>query len=302
MKEHQETDELEYIDLSEKIGAKKKERVGYHKTAIICCLIFGLGVVVAGSFWITQMLDINNAEDKFEELLQNTATVESEEDFIEVELKETETQPELSAIDKLKEMGVPIPDNTIDFADLQQNTNQDIYAWIYIPDSVINYPILQHPTDNSYYLNYNLDGSKGRPGCIYTEDYNAKDFSDPNTVLYGHNMRNGTMFADLHKYEDVDFFDENPYVYIYTPGELLIYKVFAAFEHSNEHLLYNHDFSNKAVYQVFLDEIYNQRSMNCNIREDVEVTTDDRLLTLSTCVTSKPDNRYLVIGVLLNED
>ncbi len=202
----------------------------------------------------------------------------------------------------LKDMGVPIPEKEIDFADLQANVNEDIYAWIYIPDTQIDYPVLQHPTDNYYYLNYNLDGSKGYPGCIYTEDYNRKDFSDPNTVIYGHNMKNGSMFAGLHKFEDSDYFAEHPYVYIYTEERLYVYEIFAAYESGNEHILYNNDFTSEYVYSKYLEKIFSQRAMNSNIKESVEVTEEDCIVTLSTCVANKADRRYLVQGVLLNEE
>lgn len=279
----------------------------YNKVALIVCACFIVGAIIAGGIWIVQTVNRNNAEEQLEQLAENTgATVENENPDIEeiapVELPATDAEEEQDPIGTLKEMGVPIPEKTIDFADLQENTNADIYAWIYIPDSKIDYPIVQHPEDNYYYLNYNLDGSKGYPGCIYTEDYNTKDFSDPNTVIYGHNMKNGTMFAGLHNFEDIEYFDANRYIYIYTPDELLVYEIFAAYEASNEHILYNHDFSDEIVYQIYLDEIFDTRSMNCNLRDDVEVTSDDQIITLSTCIATKPDNRYLVQGVLLNEN
>ena len=207
-----------------------------------------------------------------------------------------------SDIQALTDKGVPIPEKEIDFADLQENVNPDIYAWIYIPDTQIDYPVLQHPTDNYYYLEYNLDGSKGYPGCIYTEDYNEKDFSDPNTVIYGHNMKNGTMFAGLHKFEDSEYFEEHPYVYVYTEDRLFAYEIFAAHESGNEHILYNNDFSDSYVFAKYLAEIMTGRTMNGNIREDLSVTADDRIVTLSTCVANRPEKRYLVQGVLLNED
>lgn len=207
-----------------------------------------------------------------------------------------------SDIQALIDKGVPVPEKEIDFADLQENVNPDIYAWIYIPDTQIDYPVLQHPTDNYYYLEYNLDGSKGYPGCIYTEDYNEKDFSDPNTVIYGHNMKNGTMFAGLHKFEDNEYFEEHPYVYIYTENRLLAYEIFAAHESGNEHILYNNDFSDSYVFTKYLAEIMTGRTMNGNIREEVSVTAENRILTLSTCVANRPEKRYLVQGVLLNED
>lgn len=207
-----------------------------------------------------------------------------------------------AGIQALADRGVPIPEKEIDFAELQANVNQDIYAWIHIPDTQIDYPVLQHPTDNSYYLDYNLDGSKGYPGCIYTEDYNKKDFSDPNTVIYGHNMKNGTMFAGLHLFEDSEYFEDHPYVYIYTEDKLYVYEIFAAYESGNEHILYNNDFSDRYVFLKYLSKIMNSRTMNGNIREDISVTADNRIITLSTCAANKPDKRYLVQGVLLNED
>lgn len=213
-----------------------------------------------------------------------------------------EESVEPDPLEELRQMGVPIPEKEVDFDALKEEVNQDIYAWLYIPDSTIDFPVLRHPTDNSYYLLHNLDGSKGRPGCIYTENYNTMDFTDPNTVMYGHNMRVGTMFAGLHKYEDEEFFAEHPYIYVYTPEKLFVYEVFAAYEYSDLHLLLNFDFTNEHVFQKFLDDIYEMRSMNCNTKENLEVTAKNRILTLSTCVTGKDDKRYLVQGVLLNED
>ncbi len=312
MSSEQDTDELEYIDLNQPIDSKNRsgKNQPYNKIALIICVCFCFGAMIAGSIWLKQIVSQKNAEAQLEQLAQDTMTETSDAETQVAMTQESEaaveseqvTEPEMNAIEKLKEMGVPIPEKEVDFVDLQENTNADIYAWIYIPDSKIDYPIVQHPTDNYYYLNYNLDGSKGYPGCIYTEDYNAKDFSDPNTVIYGHNMKNGTMFAGLHHFEDADFFDVNPYIYIYTPEELLVYEIFAAYEHSSEHLLYNHDFTDEVAFQIYLDEVYNTRSMNCNIREGVGVSVDDRIITLSTCIANKPDKRYLVQGVLLNED
>jgi len=207
-----------------------------------------------------------------------------------------------SGMQALIDMGIPVPEKKIDFMDLQENVNKDIYAWIYIPDTQIDYPVLQHPTDNLYYLNYNLDGSRGYPGCIYTEDYNAKDFTDPNTVIYGHNMKNGTMFAGLHRFGDSEYFEEHPYVYIYTEDKLYVYEIFAAYESGNEHILYNNDFSDDYVFLKYLSEIMDGRTMNRNLREDISLTSENRIITLSTCVANKPDRRYLVQGVLLNED
>ncbi len=202
----------------------------------------------------------------------------------------------------LEAQGIPIPDKSIDFAALQAEANSDIYAWIHVPDTKIDYPVLQHASDNTYYLNYNMDGSKGYPGCIYTENDNAKDFTDFNTVLYGHNMKDGSMFANLHKFEDADFFAEHPYVYVYTEERLLVYEVFASYEFSNAHLLRKYDVGSEIGISEYLEDVKDVRDMGRNIREELFPDAGSHIITLSTCIRNKPDNRYLVQGVLLNED
>ena len=177
--------------------------------------------------------------------------------------------------------------------------NPDVYAWITIPGTDIDYPILQHPSDDAYYLNHNIDGSYGRPACIYTESLNSKDFTDNNTVIYGHNMKNGTMFAQLHKFEDKDFFEEHKEVTIYLPDKVLHYKIFAVHTYDDRHLLYSFDFSDKAVYRDYLESVFSIRDMSANIDTDMTVTEDDKIITLATCVYKQPSLRFYVQAVLM---
>ena len=188
-------------------------------------------------------------------------------------------------------------DSPIDWEGMWE-INEDVYAWITIPGTVIDYPILQHATDNTYYLNYNIDGSYGYPGCIYTENMNAKDFTDNNTVIYGHNMKNGSMFAGLHQYEEKGFFEEHPQVLIYTPEKEYEYTVFAAYIYDDRHLLYSFDFANEEGYASYLDTVLNMRDLSANIRDDIIVTKDDNIITLVTCMSKQPDKRLLVQAVL----
>jgi sortase B len=272
-------------------------------TIFIICVIIA---VVAGSVFAIQLVGKSKQQSQYENLAEQTEKTATETSEPSKETEETAAEPELSSyeasIKALEELGVPIPDKEVDFETLQTETNADIYAWIYIPDTMIDYPVLQHPTDNSYYLNYNIDGSKGYPGCIYTENYNAKDFSDPVTVMYGHNMKSGAMFAGLHKFEDSEYFDEHQYIYIYTPDKLLVYEIFAAHIYGNQHILLNHNFESEYEVDAYLEEIEDTRSMKYNRREGVEVNSKSHILTLSTCVANQSDKRYLVQGVLLNED
>ncbi len=203
-------------------------------------------------------------------------------------------------VPKIQETEVPVYSSPIDFEGMWE-VNKDVYAWITIPGTAIDYPILQHETDNTYYLNYNIDGSYGYPGCIYTENMNKKDFTDNNTIIYGHNMKNGTMFADLHKYENSAFLEENNQIYIYLPDKELHYTIFAAYVYDDRHLMYSFNFSDSAVYENYLESVFAIRSMNANIRDDISVTKEDKIITLVTCIASQPDKRLLVQAVLQTE-
>lgn len=192
---------------------------------------------------------------------------------------------------------VQTPAKSLDWEALHSR-NPDIYAWIYVPDTGVDYPVVQHPTDNGYYLNHNLDGSKGYPGCIYTENFNRRDFSDVHTVLYGHNLKDKTMFSTLHNFEDPQLLQTDHYIYLYTEEAVFAYRIFAAYEFSAIHLLDNFDYTNEYVYEDLLKQI---RQATGNIRQDVEVTAKDRIITLSTCTADHDAaRRYLVTGVLVN--
>lgn len=172
--------------------------------------------------------------------------------------------------------------------------NPDVYAWIWIPGTNIDYPILQSGTeDDAYYLNHTIERLEGLPGSIYTEKYNRTDFSDQVTVVYGHNMKDGSMFADLHKYEDKQFFESNPYVYIYLPGgQTWKYRIFAAVTFDDRYILGNYSFSLIEDFQSYLDEL--RGSINGNVDMNIEVTQDTGILTLSTCIGDSPNQRWLV--------
>lgn len=220
------------------------------------------------------------------------------------ETEETQTQPTETETDGTEmtepPLDIEIPEKTLDWDALRKKyKNQDIYAWIYIPGTAIDYPVLQHPTDDSHYLNYNLNGSKGYPGCIYTEKINSKNFTDFNTILYGHNMKNGTMFASLHYFETQSFFDNYPYVFVYREDQVLVYEVFAAYKRDDKHILYAYDFETETGRQEYLDEI---RSEDGNARHrEMEVSANSHILTLSTCIRGESTNRYLVQAKLINE-
>lgn len=187
-------------------------------------------------------------------------------------------------------------ENPIDFASLQAE-NSDIYAWIAIDDTDISYPILQNQntTDlyDEYYLDHLVDGSSGFAGSLFTQPVNAMDFSDGNTVVYGHNLKNGTMFTHLHDYEEQSFLNAHRKIHIYTPDEVLTYEVFAAVPFSDEHLMVAYVFEKESQVQAFVDDVYAADGVYA---EDTSVNGKDKLLTLSTCMNNAPRERFLVVA------
>lgn len=261
--------------------------------ALVCAVIIG---VKQYRLWKSQQI--------YEKLAQSTTVLEVNSTE-EVQSEEETTQAlegyKKEAVRLMTKYGIQVPEKNIDFDAMHKEISEDIYAWIYIPNTHIDYPVFQHPTDNSYYLEHNIDGSEGYPGCIYTENYNSKDFSDPHTVIYGHNMRDTTMFSDLHLYEDEEFFENNRYVYIYTEDMVYVYKIFAAYQTNNAHQLLNYDFSNKSVVKSYLENTVLRMEEPKVYDEDTEFSEDDQILTLSTCVITERQFhlRYIVQSLRL---
>lgn len=207
-----------------------------------------------------------------------------------------EAEPEIEA-----ELESEIAELPIDFEGLQE-INPEIYAWLEVPDTNINYPILQHEgEDQSYYLTRDMYGELRQAGSIYTEDYNNKDFQDYHTVIYGHNMKNGSMFHNVRYFAEREFFDEHQELFIYVPGKILKYEIVACYEYDDRHLLGLFDFDDEEAYEAYLEEIMNPRSMYAMIRPNCELTSEDKLVTLSTCIANKPNNRRLLQAVLREE-
>ena len=187
----------------------------------------------------------------------------------------------------------------VDFESLHA-INEDVYAWLSIPGTEISYPVLQHPEDDTYYLYRNLYGESDSNGAIYTEaSYSNKDFTDPVTIIYGHNMRNGKMFGTLQNtYSSKEALEEFSEIIIYLPDRELHYTVFAAVPFDKRHILYNYDFTDQRTFRLFFQEILSVRALEAVFADDTTIQTDDRVLILSTCLIGNRDKRFLVCGKL----
>ena len=213
------------------------------------------------------------------------------------EVKLPEELPGQTEVPETESEELVIP---VDFEELQK-MNPDIYAWITIPGTAVDYPVLQNEQDNARYLKRSATGEDSASGAIFSENSNATDFSDVHTVLYGHNMKDGTMFADLHKYEDKEFFEKHRVFAVYTPDAIRYYQVFAAYLYDDRNLLQSFDCSDPEVFEAYLRSIREQRNLYANLDEEVRVEAGDRILTLSTCHSMGDKYRYLVQAILIKE-
>lgn len=250
------------------------------------CLVLALGCAAVG---IYKYNEEKHAGDEYDEMRQEAVQTESEtylQTVKDASAGEAQTPKE----------PVDIP---IDFEILQEK-NPDIYAWIQIPGTTVDYPVVQHSSDNSYYLNHSADKEVRPEGAIFTEDYNTKTFEDPNTVIYGHRMTNDSMFNSLKNYTDRSFFDEHREINIYMPDRILHYKIFAAYLYDNRHLMQSYDFWDTFVFENYLKSIFALRSMDAFVDTSMTVTGEDKMITLSTCKAGEHEKRYLVQAVLVS--
>lgn len=176
-----------------------------------------------------------------------------------------------------------------------------VVGWIQVPGiERINYPVVQHPDDNQFFLTHDWKGGTQSAGAIFMNKYNSGDFSDMNSIIYGHHMKAGSMFGLLKKFADQTFLDENPYFYIYTPdGRKLTYEILCCShvkDGSDAYLMHFESPDERIAY-------YNMMLANAWAKRDVELDRLDTTVMLSTCNSSAGYyERTVVLGKLIEID
>jgi len=191
----------------------------------------------------------------------------------------------------------------LDFDKLQQ-VNPNIHAWIEIPGMSVDNPILQHPTNDAYYLDHSYLDRNSSGGSLFTEaTYNNKDFNDPVTIVYGHRTDSDLIFGDLQAtYSDPTGFAEHKEVKVYLPGEVRTYTVFAAVPYNNTHILALYEkFESEYWYNYFVKDIRGIRSIGANFDDQIVPEPGDRVIILSCCLLGDRNSRYLVLAVLQDD-
>ncbi len=172
--------------------------------------------------------------------------------------------------------------------------NEDLIGWLYIPDTIISYPIV-HGTDNSYYLTHTFDHKTNNCGSIFMDMSNQGDYSSDNTILHGHNMKTGKMFGSLRKYESREYWETHPYIYIITEEEIMKYHIFSSERTAAASDVYTLEFGSSDSFASYL-----KKRKACSYYDTgVEVTAEDHLLTLSTCTSDTEEGRRVVQAKLV---
>ena len=178
---------------------------------------------------------------------------------------------------------------SVDFDSLLAK-NPQVVGWIYSPNTVISYPVLKG-VDNDHYLNYTFDGTYNPSGSIFMDCVCDEDLTMDNTILYGHHMNDGSMFASLDGYKMEGYLEAHPVLYYLTPNQNYKLEVFCMFVTGADSDVYGFNFESRSAFQTFIDRM---RSRS-NYDTDVEVTSADHIMTLSTCSYEFDDARYVVL-------
>lgn len=255
---------------------KKKIRM---IVGVVLALVLVVGIVMI----VRQQLDYKKGRDDYDDALATAmgtmpsapeAKPEKEESAPEQEQEEVENQPESSKprdpmLDKLGELSLK---------NLQE-VNPDVVGWITIPDTDVNYPILQ-TGDNRFYLNKTWKKQASTVGSIFMECQNRADLSQFNTLIYGHNMKDGSMFSVLRSYlEQGPYWEEHPYVYIAVENDVRRYDIYAAYEVGVWEITYGLEIEKEEDKQEFIDFGVSKSKIDTGVVPTVE----DDVLTLSTC-------------------
>ena len=258
-------------------------------------IILGAIIMVIAAVNIgLSLLDYQKASTVYDDLEQDYVIVADQEKKEDKNQPASQEQPSQETPEVAE-----IPWNEMVKVNMEglQELNPDIKGWIYFENETISYPILQGK-DNEEYIRTTYNGKKATAGSIFMDVENKADFTDNHTLIYGHNMKDLTMFGKLKYYKtDEDYFPDHKYFQIITSNKKLRYQVFAYKEVEEDSLIY-------AVYSNSNTDFYkfakNVISSANQCPEGVIVGYDDRVVTLSTC-TDRDDKRFVVCGILVEE-
>lgn len=285
---------------------KPDKNTGTKRTGIVVALLllvlFSAASVVFAWKIADYLIDERKSMDYWEELQDSVIIMDAEE---QTQKQDTDREAENSpAADELEpdvedmQTEEPVTYSDIPAAadfDSLHAVSADAVAWLFAPDTKINYVVAQSD-DNVYYLRRLLDGRNANGGTLFADYRCSADFSDWNTVIYGHQMNNGTMFGSLANYRNPVYYEEHPVMYLYVPGRRYKLELIAGYTTDIYDIVYSLPTSKEAR-----DELLIQAMEKSSFQSGVTAGGEDRLVTLSTCSYDYDNARYVVIGRLAED-
>lgn len=259
-----------------------KKKLRYKKTAIWILLIAALCTVFYSIYKICEInLLYAEGDQKYEQLQEQVTVTEEEQRAAKGESIEETPQVEIFPL-------------TIDFKALKQ-LNKDAVAWLYSPDTIINYPVMR-ADDYDWYLRHLPDGTYNVNGSLFLDYNGTQNFSGSLSIIYGHNMKSGKMFHSLKKYKEQAYFEKHPYMYLYTEkGNYRIDLIYGCVIEAGE-------WRERAfMYEINLDSLMSHAAAHTTFTSKVSYTKGSQVIALSTCSYEFDDARYVVLGILVPE-
>ena len=261
---------------------KKKKNIG-----IVLIVVFTAAAIVSGVMFARQYGDARTSVETFDELAGLVVDIETP---VPDDPAETEEPAELTE-EELRAQQTALAHEKYG-ALFEQN--QDFIGWISIEGTNINYPVMQTPTTPDYYLKHAFDKTWSDYGVPYIEESCNMGISN-NIVIYGHHMKNGSMFADLCNYADEDFWREHPVIHFDTLSSFGEYEIVAVFKFNTnkETFKYNECVTmNEEAFSEFMTEVHARELYDTG----VDAEFGDQLLTLSTCEYTYKNGRFVVVA------
>lgn len=302
----------------------KSRRSKYRKSKLILWTLLKITPALAalvfsgGYLYNTYLKDLINTEDFSKRFTNETAMEDTIDEDIStnihipnhifippVELEIIANIPEKEEMEQVEEINRNLLDGGYEFKEVDfeslEEINDDVCAWISLDDTVIDLPIVQGE-DNDYYLHHDIYGNKKKEGTLFVDsrnnaldnkEYDLNDF----TIVYGHHMASGRMFATICKYKSQSYYDKHPFAVVYTPDGYAYQASFFAgviIDGDDDSLVYKEDFQNEDEYNSFITSL----KENSTFDSDVEVEYGDKVITLVTCSYETNNSRYVLYAKL----
>lgn len=253
----------------------KKRRSLYWIGLLLCAG----GTLLFGWLFCKQWLEYRTGELAYEKLEENVVSFQS---------TMTVPKPSMSSQEEIvAQMELP----QIDF-DALVDINPDVVGWLYCPDTVISYPVPQGE-NNSYYLKHLFDGTSNSAGSLFL-DSRCQGLEGQNSVIYGHYMKNGTLFATLREYQDQAYYQAHPEFFLITPEGVLTIQLFSGYVAGKDDNAWQLTFPSQEEYSTWLEEL-KQRSC---FKSEINPQATDKVVTLSTCNDMFPGARFVCHGLV----